>query len=87
MPKLYTIGHSNHSLNEFLALLKAYDITHVVDIRSIPKSRHVPWSNKKSLQKSLCENNIAYTHLAELGGLRHTHKDSINQGWINPSFR
>jgi uncharacterized protein (DUF488 family) len=47
MPKLYTIGHSSHSLQEFLTILHAYQITHLVDVRTIPKSRYVPllpWS-------------------------------------------
>lgn len=84
---LYTIGHSSHSIDDFIAMLKAHDISHLVDIRTIPKSRHVPWFNQVSLEKVLKKEKIAYTHLSALGGLRHTNKDSINQGWNNLSFR
>ena len=87
MPKLYTIGHSNHTLEEFIHLLQAHKISHVVDVRSIPKSRHVPWANEKALHQALRKEKISYTHLKKLGGLRHTNKDSINQAWINKSFR
>lgn len=84
---LYTIGHSNRSLQEFIALLHAHGITRVVDIRSLPKSRHVPWFNKDELKTALRKEKMAYTHMRELGGLRHARKDSINQGWQNASFR
>jgi uncharacterized protein (DUF488 family) len=87
MPKLYTIGHSTHTLKEFLEILHAYQITHIVDVRSIPKSRHVPWFNEIKFKNSLRKAKIAYTHLAKLGGLRRTSKNSINLGWRNTSFR
>jgi uncharacterized protein (DUF488 family) len=87
MPKLYTIGHSTHTLQEFLDILDAYQIRHIVDVRTIPKSRHVPWFNEKELEASLQIKNINYTHLSKLGGLRRTVKNSINMGWHNASFR
>jgi uncharacterized protein (DUF488 family) len=87
MATLYTIGHSDRTLEEFVALLQVYNIKQVIDIRSIPKSRHVPWTNEKDLSRSLGKVKISYIHLASLGGLRSTHKDSINQAWINASFR
>jgi uncharacterized protein (DUF488 family) len=87
MPHLYTIGHSNHSLQEFIAILQAHEIARVVDIRTIPKSRHVPWFNSKHLKTALAKEKIAYVHMPELGGLRHASKDSINYGWHNASFR
>ncbi len=87
MPKLYTIGHSTHSIQEFLDMLQAQKIRHLVDVRTIPKSRHVPWFNENKLRTTLAKEKIIYTHLPELGGLRKTHKDSINQGWRNASFR
>lgn len=87
MPKLYTIGHSTRTLQEFLDILNAYQITHVVDVRTIPKSRHVPWFNENEFKKSLRKEKIAYTHLSKLGGLRRTSKNSINLGWRNASFR
>lgn len=87
MPKLYTIGHSTHSLKEFLTILHAHEITHLADVRTIPKSRHVPWFNENDLRTALHKEKITYTHIAKLGGLRRGHKDSINQGWHNASFR
>ncbi len=84
---LYTVGHSNHSLADFLAILKAFEISHILDVRALPKSRFVPWFNKESLSKSLKKENIKYTHMPKLGGRRHTTKDSINIGWRNTGFR
>lgn len=84
---LYTIGHSTHPLDEFIALLQAHSVQHLVDVRSIPKSRHVPQFNTDALAASLNGANIAYTHLKSLGGRRHSRKDSINTGWRNTSFR
>lgn len=85
--KIYTIGHSIYSIEDFIDLLKAHNVKKVIDVRSIPKSRHCPQFNKEELKASLKKAGIAYRHLKELGGLRHTSKDSINTGWINASFR
>lgn len=85
--KIYTIGHSTRPLSAFIALLKAHGIQRVVDVRTIPKSRHNPQFNEARLKSALKRHQIYYTHLKELGGLRHAHKDSINTGWINASFR
>jgi uncharacterized protein (DUF488 family) len=84
---LFTIGHSTHSIEEFIALLNAHRVRHLVDVRSIPKSRHVPQFNSESLASSLHAADIEYTHLKSLGGRRHSRKDSINTGWRNASFR
>ncbi|MEN6385842.1 MAG: DUF488 domain-containing protein [Phycisphaerales bacterium] len=82
--EIYTIGHSTRSFEEFLSLLDEYDITKLVDVRSIPKSRHNPQFNKDNLKQKL---KRRYIHLPGLGGLRHTTKDSPNTGWENSSFR
>ncbi len=84
---LFTIGHSTHSIEEFIALLNAHNVQHLLDVRSIPKSRHVPQFNSDQLPSALSAANIAYTHLRILGGRRSTRKDSINTGWRNASFR
>ncbi len=84
---LYTIGHSTHSVEEFIALLNAHNVRHLVDVRSIPKSRHVPQFNSDTLALSLQAANIDYTHLKALGGRRSTRKDSLNTGWRSASFR
>jgi uncharacterized protein (DUF488 family) len=82
-----TIGHSTHSLEEFVTILKAHNILRLIDVRTVPKSRHVPQFNAESLAKELPERGIDYVHLKSLGGLRHPAKDSINTGWRNASFR
>ena len=87
MAKLYTIGHSTHTLQEFIDILHEHKIMQVIDVRTIPKSRHVPWFNQKVLRTSLHREKINYTHLPKLGGLRRTTKESINMGWNNTSFR
>jgi uncharacterized protein (DUF488 family) len=84
---LFTIGHSTHSIEKFIELLNTHRVQHLVDVRSIPKSRHVPQFNTDTLAASLNAANIAYTHLKSLGGRRHSRKDSINTGWRNTSFR
>lgn len=84
---IYTIGHSSRSIEEFIELLKAHEIKKVIDIRTIPKSRHNPQFNQEELKASLKKAKIGYRHLKELGGLRHARKDSINTGWENASFR
>lgn len=87
MPKLFTIGHSTRTLREFISLLQIHQITHLVDVRTIPKSRRVPWFNEEALKAALRKEKIAYKHMSALGGLRRTSKNSINQGWYNASFR
>jgi uncharacterized protein (DUF488 family) len=84
---IYTIGHSNRSIAEFVALLKAFDVQQIVDVRTVPKSRHNPQFNEKRLGRSLQKEGIEYLRLEELGGFRHTTKDSQNLGWHNLSFR
>jgi uncharacterized protein (DUF488 family) len=84
---LFTIGHSTHSIEEFVALLQAHGVLHLADVRSIPKSRHVPQFNTDALAPSLLSAGIGYAHLKALGGRRNSRKDSINTGWRNASFR
>jgi hypothetical protein len=84
---IYTIGHSTHPIDEFIALLKRYGIEQLVDVRTVPKSRHVPQFNSDALAAALGEQGIAYVHLKSLGGLKHSKKDSVNTGWRNTSFR
>lgn len=85
--RIYTLGHSTRTLDELVAILQSFEISLLVDIRSIPRSRHNPQFNRDSLPAALAARNIGYVHLAELGGLRKTHEDSLNQGWHNASFR
>jgi uncharacterized protein (DUF488 family) len=84
---IFTVGHSTHSLEEFVDMLKAHDIAQLVDVRTIPKSRRVPQFNAESLAAALPKLGVEYLHLKSLGGLRHAKKDSVNTGWRNASFR
>ncbi|MBP7400364.1 MAG: DUF488 domain-containing protein [Chitinophagales bacterium] len=84
---IYTIGHSTHSLEEFIAMLQSFNIQVLADIRSLPGSRKFPHFDKENLEKSLPENGIEYMHLADLGGRRKVKKDSKNNRWNNDSFK
>lgn len=86
-PRIFTIGHSNRSIKEFLDTLDAYKLKLLIDVRSIPKSKHNPQFGEPRLRRSLEKHGIEYQHWAGLGGLRHTKKDSTNKAWRNPSFR
>jgi uncharacterized protein (DUF488 family) len=82
-----TIGHSNRSIEDFIALLQQNGISCLLDIRTVPKSRHNPQFGQDQLPRSLADAGIEYRYLPGLGGLRRTHKDSPNAGWRNLSFR
>lgn len=83
-----TIGHSNRPLEVFIELLAANGVQCVVDIRTVPKSRHNPQFGQDQLPHSLAQAGINYWYIEELGGLRHAKADSIiNSGWRNKSFR
>lgn len=86
-PSVYTIGHSTHPIEEFIAILAAHGVARVIDVRTIPRSRHNPQFNADVLPASLAPHRIGYAHMAALGGLRHPLKDSPNLGWRNASFR
>lgn len=84
---LWTIGHSTRPINEFVSLLKAHSVQRLVDVRTVPRSRHNPQFNTETLAQSLARADIHYRHSGNLGGLRKPKKDSINMGWRNESFR
>jgi uncharacterized protein (DUF488 family) len=84
---LYTIGHSNRSIDEFLALLRAHGIKQLVDVRTAAGSRKNPQFMTGNLARSLAADSIRYTHLPALGGFRKPRPDSINSAWRNESFR
>ena len=82
-----TIGHSTRSLEDLLRLLRVYGIGQLVDIRTIPKSRHNPQFNRETLAAGAETAGIRYRHIPALGGLRHARPDSVNTAWRNASFR
>lgn len=87
MNPLFTIGHSTRAIDDFIALLRAHGIGLLLDVRTVPRSRHNPQYEKDALAASLARAGIDYEHVPALGGLRHPRKDSINVGWHNESFR
>jgi uncharacterized protein (DUF488 family) len=86
-PTVLTVGHSTRARGDFIALLKSHGVQRVVDVRTIPRSRHNPQFNRETLSAALRKAKIGYVHLAKLGGLRHARRDSLNTGWRNSSFR
>ena len=84
---IFTVGHSNVSVETFVALLRAYEIERLADIRTVPRSRHNPQFNADALASALAANDIEYVPLQALGGLRHPRKNSPNTGWRNEGFR
>jgi uncharacterized protein (DUF488 family) len=84
---LFTLGHSTLPIERFIVLLRTYGIERVVDIRTVPRSRHNPQFNDTSLTSSLTSEHLEYVPMQTLGGLRHARKDSPNTGWRNESFR
>ncbi|MGE0009059.1 MAG: DUF488 family protein [Parvibaculaceae bacterium] len=84
---IFTVGHSTLAIGDFVALLKAYGVEQLADIRTIPRSRHNPQFNDDALAESLAAGHIAYIAMPALGGLRHPRRDSPNGGWRNKSFR
>lgn len=86
-PVVCTIGHSNRPLDAFVDLLRSNDVQRVLDVRTVPRSRHNPQFNLDSLPESLAAVGIGYIHLPDLGGLRRPRPDSPNTGWHNLSFQ
>ncbi len=84
---VFTIGHSTHDLPAFVSLLRRNRIEHVVDVRTLPRSRRNPQFDAAALRAGLRAEGFDYTHLPEVGGLRSPAGDSVNDGWDNDTFR
>ena len=84
---IYTIGHSTHSIDEFISMLQAFKIKLLVDVRHYPGSRKFPHFNKENLSEALKNYNIKYIHLLGLGGRRNVLKNSKNTLWHKDAFR
>jgi uncharacterized protein (DUF488 family) len=85
--RIWTIGHSTRTIDEFISLLKANEINLLADVRAWPGSKRYPHFNKDPLAESLSAQGIRYEHFAELGGKRKSKPDSRNTAWRNASFR
>jgi len=85
---VFTIGFSNRSWEVTLDILQDFGIERLIDIRTLPGSRHTPQFNQENLARALPLAGIEYVHLKTLGGLRKPNRgDSKNAGWRNESFR
>ncbi|OHB64692.1 MAG: hypothetical protein A2Y77_03680 [Planctomycetes bacterium RBG_13_62_9] len=85
--KIWTIGHSTRTLEEFMELLRAYRIEAVADVRRFPGSRRYPHFNREALSASLPAAGVEYVPMPELGGRRKARADSHNTAWRNEAFR
>src|SRR6185369_14353784 len=86
-PVIFTVGHSTRSFEELLAILRAHGVKRLIDVRTIPRSRHNPQFNRETFSKALHNRGFSYRHMKALGGLRRARPDSTNTGWRNASFR
>ncbi|MES1261020.1 MAG: DUF488 domain-containing protein [Acidobacteriota bacterium] len=82
-----TIGHSTHPAKEFIHLLKSHGVQRLVDVRTVPRSRHNPQFNRSELSRALHASRLHYRYMPGLGGFRRARPDSSNTGWHNLSFR
>src|SRR5690606_29532865 len=85
--EIYTCGHSTRSWRDFVALLKAYAIEQLIDVRSLPGSNKYPHFNADRMKRNLKTHKIAYQHMPGLGGRRKAQPVSKNTAWRNKSFR
>jgi uncharacterized protein (DUF488 family) len=85
--RIWTIGHSTRTIDEFISLLQANQIRSLADVRSLPGSRRYPQFNQETLAGSLSKAGIRYEHFPELGGRRKAKPESTNTAWRNASFR
>src|SRR5438876_6207663 len=85
--RIWTIGHSTRTIDEFISLLKENEINLLVDVRASPGSKRYPQFNREALAESLSAHGIRYEHFPELGGRRKPKPDSRNTAWRNASFR
>ena len=87
MGSIWTAGHSNRSIEEFIGLLKDGGVAQAIDIRRYPASRKWPHFNAEALAATLPEAGIAYAGLSTLGGRRRPKPDSRHTAWKSETFR
>src|SRR5262249_20932216 len=84
----YTLVFSNRTWEQTIQILEAFEIRRLVDIRTLPGSKHTPQFNLEHLKDALPRAGIEYIHMKSLGGLRKPLKDStLNAAWRNAGFR
>lgn len=90
MSRVLTVGHSTHSIEEFLDLIGTAGVTDIVDVRKLPGSRRYPHFNEENLRISLADAGIGYVREERLGGRRSADKTidpELNGFWQNKSFQ
>ena len=87
MKEIWTIGHSTRTKDDFVNLLKNFNIALLADIRNYPGSKRFPHFNKEKMEIYFPENEIMYMHFKDLGGRRKPSPDSANTAWRNSAFR
>ncbi len=85
--RIWTIGHSSRTIEDFVSLLRAHRIECVADVRRHAGSRKYPHFNPEALAAALDEADVGYLAFPDLGGRRATREDSPHTIWRNPSFR
>ena len=85
--RVFTIGHSTHALEAFVALLGRHGVKRVADVRRFPGSRRNPQFAREALAGGLAADGIGYAHIEALGGRRSVAPGSPNEGWENAAFR
>lgn len=85
--RVWTVGHSDRAAEAFVDLLQRHGVRMVVDVRTVPRSKRVPWASIEQLPQVLSRAGLGYAHLQGLGGLRKPRRDSVNDAWRNESFR
>jgi len=88
--EVFTIGHSTHSLEEFTAMLRSFEIEVLADVRSFPGSRHMPHFNRETLAPYIQSLGMEYIHMPEIGGRRREIPGidpSLIGGWRHIAFR
>jgi uncharacterized protein (DUF488 family) len=85
--RVWTVGHSTQEIGDFIRLLRSYEIVLLADVRTVPKSRRMPWFAGDELARTLPEQGIAYEHFGDLGGYRRPRPGSPNGGWRVEAFQ
>jgi uncharacterized protein (DUF488 family) len=85
--RVFTVGHSTHSLDELHALLAQHDVGRVADVRRVPRSARHPQFRAEALAAALPQRGVEYRHMPALGGWRRPLPESPNGGWHNDAFR
>ena len=84
---VWTVGHSTHTLEAFIGIMRAHRIEALADVRVMPGSRRYPHFNREALEGSLTSCSVQYVHFPALGGRRKPQPDSRNTAWRNEAFR